>query len=85
MYNLYLNRQRATETFTQTEIETLAAATKCSTEKQTAQAILFSTFPKKEIDEVVEQLKWIVRNRECEELQGQNVDSGGDNSQCVPF
>lgn len=80
-----MTQRGAHGTLTQAVIETLAASANCSTEKRTDQAILYSTYSKKEIEEVVEQLKDIVSRRDCVNEQGLNADTVGNNDECAPF
>lgn len=67
LYRLYIRRQRSMSNLTHSVIESFAAARNCTTEKRTAAAIMYSTYIRKDIDDVVEQVKLLVAEVRTEE------------------
>lgn len=60
IYNIYLNKHRPQAPLLQSVVDTLVASTNCCRENRTAQVILCSSFSKKQLEEVVGQLKSLV-------------------------
>lgn len=71
-YNLYVRRVGAESYLTKAVIEALAAASKDSTEQRTAQAILYTTFSKRKVEEIIEDIQDVVKkaNRRRREASG---------------
>lgn len=68
--NLYQAWGRRRDGLTESVIETIADAQSCSKEKRTARAIIYSTYSRKEIEEVVEHLKSVLVGVSGENMNG---------------
>lgn len=59
-YELYHRRQGGKACFTYAVVEAIAASRNNSCEKRTAQAILYTTFGKKDVDDIIEEIQLMV-------------------------
>lgn len=63
MYNLYHPGKCNVDSLSQTVIEAMAVVRQCSTEKRAARAILYTSYSKKKLEKLVEQLQDYLRIR----------------------
>lgn len=80
IYSLYQYCERNLDSLSKTVIEAMVEERQCSTEKRTEPAILDTCYSRKELEDVVEELKGFIEDKNKENGGGDNTN--GNEGSC---